>query len=347
MKNHISVSVRSTPGARLIGKKNNLWLTALGGLAILLLIAVHSIHDVLEGAPWQHAVMPSIPILLEVMTLSLGNYWLNRRGFGAGIIVAMGIVTSSIFGWLVVVLHSNLYVGLPGTIVSGIAVGFIVWGLWFLIFRVPAIIYEARIRAAAAERIRKEAELARLRASLQPHFLLNTLNAIAGLVASEPEEARRMLVTLGDLLRDTLEEGHEIRPLGEDIAWLKRYTDILETRHQGSLRFIWDLEPGTLGFLLPRFLLQPLIENAAKHGALRSSKEGIVTISCRMTGQMLRIIVEDDGPGIPEGSSEGLGIRLVRERLRLANPGSSFQIESSMDGARAIIEIPFSPKVSS
>ena len=321
------------------GYRNPFWLSVLGGAAVLLIVAAHSIHDVHEGMPWRHAVLPSIPIVLEVFALSVGNTYLRRRGLKTGAMLGLGITTSAIFGCMIAALHSWSSLSFTGMLLTGVTLGMVIYGLWFIIFRIPAILYEARIKSVEAAGIKKESELARLRSNLQPHFLLNTLNAIAGLVTIEPEESRRMLTALGDLLRDTLEEGSELRPLGEEIAWLKRYAWILETRHRGSLNFEWEIEPDTLEVALPKFLLQPLIENAAIHGALRRGQGGTVKITSRMAGDRFRIIVEDNGPGMADGTGEGLGIRLVRDRLGLVHRGATLTIDSSPGGTRATIEI--------
>src|SRR5208282_2135322 len=92
-------------------------------------------------------------------------------------------------------------------------------GLWALAFAYPFAIDEAHVKDLEADQLRTAAELARLRAHLEPHFLLNTLNAIAGLVTEDPREARRLLVCLGDLLRDAVQENGELQRLDEQIAW--------------------------------------------------------------------------------------------------------------------------------
>ena len=112
----------------------------------------------------------------------------------------------------------------------GLVLGVLHTGIWALAFVFPYVAEDARLRALEADKLRLEAEqlksaaeLARLRSQLEPHFLLNTLNAIAGLVTEDPREARRLLACLGDLLRDSLRDGDELQPLEDEIAWLRRY----------------------------------------------------------------------------------------------------------------------------
>ena len=149
--------------------------------------------------------------------------------------------------------------------------------------------------------------MASLRSKLEPHFLLNTLNAIAGLVTQEPRKARRLIGCLGDLLRDSTRDQEEMQPLCTEITWLQRYAEILTSRHGDVLHFSWDIEDQTCAVLVPRLLLQPLVENAVKHGALRRGQGGEVTVSAHLEqlagpgDQRLVCIVADNGPGLPEG----------------------------------------------
>jgi LytS/YehU family sensor histidine kinase len=196
------------------------------------------------------------------------------------------------------------------------------------------------MHALEVESLRREAELWRLRVHLHPHFLLNTLNAIAGLVTEDPAEACRLIAALGDLVRDAFTGMDELQPFKVEVAWLRRYAEILESRHRGLLSFRWDLAPETLATLTPRLLLQPLVENAVKHGALRRREGGSVLIrSESLGGGIVRLVVEDNGPGFGSDSAERLGITLVRRRLGLMCPGGSLHIEPIDPGTRAVVEI--------
>ncbi len=251
-----------------------------------------------------------------------------------------GALVSMLFGALAVRLHDDVELNHLRALLLAISIGLGVGGLWALVFRLPAVIRDAKLRTLAAESMRREAELAQLRSSLEPHFLLNTLHAVAALVVDEPIVARRLLAALGDLLRDALESSPEIRPLEADIQWLRRYAEILEVRHSGSLRFEWDIAPETTAVALPKLLLQPLIENAVKHGARCRDEGGVVVVRARFVDKALQLVVEDNGPGIPPGTKEGLGLRMVRERIRVAHPGATLALVSSSEGTRATIEIP-------
>src|SRR5207245_1917127 len=151
-------------------------------------------------------------------------------------------------------------------------------GPWAVAVMVPFAGRAARARTLEAEQLRTAAELARLRANLQPHFLFNTLSTIAGLVVEAPREARNLIGALGDLLRDSFEDKGEMQTLDDEVTWLKRYAEILETRHRGSITFRWEIAETTRKVRIPRLLLQPLLENAVKHGALRRREGAEVAV---------------------------------------------------------------------
>jgi LytS/YehU family sensor histidine kinase len=250
--------------------------------------------------------------------------------------------------WPALRLHfPNGAVSLMRTSLYGVMSAQLYLGLWSLAFVFPYAVDSARVRALEAQQHRSEVELARLRVHLEPHFLLNTLNAIAGLVTEEPREARRLIVCLGDLLRDAVHDAHaasDTETVEKQVGWLRRYAQILEARHNGALRFQWDIAPSSASSAVPRLLLQPLVENAVKHGALRREDgqgEVIVRTSTTPQGTLL-CVVEDNGPGMPEADvrTGAFGLQAVRRRLELESPSASLRFESSGEGTRSIVEIP-------
>jgi len=184
-------------------------------------------------------------------------------------------------------------------------------------------------------------ELATLRAHVQPHFLLNTLNTIAALTAEAPSEARELIAALGDLLRDALEDRGETHSLAAEIAWLRRYARVIEIRHQ--VRFRWEVTEASERLQIPRMLLQPLVENAVKHGALRCREGGEISISTQLDdARKLRCVVEDNGPGLQTPRAGALGLELVTRRLALGGHGT-FRLERDGDRTRSIVELEVTP----
>jgi hypothetical protein len=226
----------------------------------------------------------------------------------------------------------------------GFAMGLTSFALWALAFVYPFALEDARVRALETDKLRTQVELAQLRANLEPHFLLNTLNAIAGLVTEDPRKARQLLGTLGDLLRDSVTPDGEMQTLDEQIEWLRRYAQILEARHAGHLAFHWEVSGGTRRALLPRLLLQPLVENAVKHGALMREGGGEITIRTELAdGQKLICTIEDNGPGISKGATRpgAFGLISVRRRLALRySDAATLRLESSPSGTRSVVELP-------
>jgi signal transduction histidine kinase len=226
----------------------------------------------------------------------------------------------------------------------GFAMGLTNFGLWALAFVFPSALEDSRFCALEAQQLRTAAELSRLRSHLEPHFLLNTLNAIAGLTTEDPRAARRLLASLGDLLRDSLRDQGDMQTLGEQIDWLQQYGQILEERHAGRLAFHWTVGAGTRAALLPRLLLQPLVENAVKHGALAREKGGRVEVRAEMVdARKLVCTIEDNGLGMTDRKVRpgAFGLHSVERRLVLQYAErASFRVESSAAGTRSIVEIP-------
>lgn len=171
---------------------------------------------------------------------------------------------------------------------------------------------------------RLEADLARanlqaLQMQLQPHFLFNTLHAIGMLVEEDPPRASRTIAQLGDLLRRTLSLADipEIT-LREELDVLRDYLRIESTRFGDRLTVTIDASPDTLDLKVPSLVLQPLVENAVRHGVAPREEPGRITVHASRTGGLLRLDVEDDGPGFGASNSSGSGLGLVATRERIA-----------------------------
>ncbi len=173
------------------------------------------------------------------------------------------------------------------------------------------------------ERLLLQARMEALQSQINPHFLFNTLNSISSLVRRDPDSAREMIVKLGNILRRLLRKGDSFVPLHEEIEFLDDYLDIEVARFgHDKLNVVKELEPASLGHLVPSMILQPLVENAVKHGFSAKVDSGSIHIRSRSTGERLVIEVEDDGVGMPAtGASRtagtGIGILNVTERLQV------------------------------
>jgi LytS/YehU family sensor histidine kinase len=199
-------------------------------------------------------------------------------------------------------------------------------------------------KAIRAEReraeLRRDAERARVRAALEPHFVLNTLNAIGSLISDDPDTARELVGDLGDLLRDVVHMAEqELQPVAIEVAWLQRYTRILEARHAGRLAVEWTIDPAAAAVRVPVLLLQPLVENAIQH-ALQRPGGGRVRVDIWLVERELRCMIEDDGPGMAAEPRDGTkGLELTRRRLAVDAPNSMLELESTPAGTRAIVHL--------
>ncbi|MEO6576127.1 MAG: histidine kinase [Polyangiaceae bacterium] len=339
------------------------------GIAVVILVSLLQVvvqylagHE--RARLLSHLVLIAFGMPPLMGTLSVGYAWATRRRMGVLETLLGGIVVAGVLGAVIGVLNGVLARYVPALVIQrtqgqsltramlfGFTYGELNYGLWALAFVFPFAIEDARVRSLEAETLRLEAEklrtaaeLARLRGHLEPHFLLNTLNAIAGLVTDDPREARRLLVCLGDLLRDALRDEDEMQTLDDQIEWLRRYAAILEARHPTGLVFRWEIARETKSFLLPRLLLQPLVENAVKHGALKRRGGGEVVVATSVGGDgKIVCAVSDNGPGMPSHAtrSGAFGLHAVRRRLELKYmEQASLRIESSSVGTRSIVELP-------
>ncbi len=235
----------------------------------------------------------------------------------------------------------------PETLFSSFIIGAVmsvlVVGIWTLVFMFPMILEQEREREFELTELRAQAELTRLRGQLEPHFLLNTLNLISGLVGMDVDRARRTLANLGALLRDTLEEQGDLQTLDDEVAWLARYCEILEARHGPMLQVTWGIDDQARHALLPRLVLQPLVENAIVHGALRAGRAGVIHIrATRESSRWLVCSVADNGLGPTAPPRAGaVGVENVKRRLAIAYPNASFTLEATDEGTRAVIRIPY------
>jgi two-component system, LytTR family, sensor kinase len=187
-----------------------------------------------------------------------------------------------------------------------------------------------------------DARLAALRTQLNPHFLFNTLHAVSALVERDPRGVRRMIARLSELLRTTLDGADEQEvPLGQELTFTHRYLEIMQIRFQGRLAIQSQIEPGALDALVPNLILQPLVENAIKHGVSKIDEEGRIEIHARRDGERLLLSVRDNGPRIGETElrgGEGVGLRNTRQRLaELYGSEQSFTLRAADDGGVGVI----------
>lgn len=333
------------------------WITALWGGLYVLEAVRHCVNAYLDGRP------PSLP-WLTVSAVSLGMWcgytplmlWLGRRapldGERRGRAIALHLLALAVIIAIDAAVQGRLWgdrvqwtflsLCLALTLVDGLSYATVV-----AISHVQRsnARYRARVQAQAA--LDQELTAARLRAlemQLQPHFLFNALHAVGALVrGARLDDAVRSLATLGGLLRATLADGdHEIA-LGEEIALAQRYLELQKIRFADRLQIQIAIAPEVRRARVPRLILQPLLENAIRHGVERSPTAVAVAIHARAHGQRLELLVSDRG-GTRETGARGQGIGLANTRARLAalyGDAHALEIASTEGGGLAIrIESP-------
>ena len=216
-----------------------------------------------------------------------------------------------------------------------------------------AVSYYERLRHSAIRSATLEMELAKshlqtLKNHLQPHFLFNTLHSISSLMFTDVSAADKMMTRLSDLLRMNLESvGTQLTTLSRELEFVGGYLEIEKVRFEERLNVIVDVHPETLDAQVPSLILQPVVENAVRHGISHVSQGGTIWITAPRDGRRLDLRVRDNGPGITDSRSAlprpGLGLRTTRERLTAlyANEQRLDVHNVAEGGVEAHIQIPF------
>ncbi len=220
------------------------------------------------------------------------------------------------------------------------------WSLLYFVADGIRALRRESARAARADALAAQARLKALQAQLEPHFLFNTLNSISTLVtAGRTAAATAMLAELSEFLRATLAARDKPEnSVGEELDFVRRYLRIQECRFAERLRLVFDVDAAVVGARVPTLLLQPLVENAIRHGILPKAEGGCVWIRAARQAQGLILSIEDDGVGLPDDAATTGGVGLANTRLRLRalyGDAARLQIGSAPAGGTVVsIEMP-------
>jgi sensor histidine kinase YesM len=328
------------------------WL--LGGVLLALFFTM------LRPRPLLHAMEFAIPLNLIFGFVALSAWWVCRsnplsgprpvRIFTTQMLAAIQVsaawfVAASLWGVVMARAVSEtvsraeilqdagslFLLGLPLYLVSAV--------VHYLVIGFEAS-HAAERRILQSDVSAREAELRALRAQLDPHFLFNSLNSINALVGSDPEGARRMCERLGDFMRRTLALGAKDEvPLAEELALVDRYLEIEQVRFGERLQITREIDPATATCMVPPLLLQPLVENAVKHGVARRVEGGCIRIAAHRANGRVGIVVENPvDPDAPPKRGQGVGLENVRRRLE-AYRGRETHLEAWLEGTRFRVEV--------
>ena len=322
---------------------------------------------------------PSAPVILALVSsygwalLTPFVFWLSARVLADQRHRVGGVVILVIVGFAIAVALGMLGEAIRGTLLpfpprrgprGGQPPGFFWLRPWFLndfiiyvgvlaagLARAYSLRYrlqrEESLRVAAQLRAQlAEARLDALRMQLDPHFLFNTLHAISSLVERDPRGVRRMISRLSELLRHTIEGPSEQEiTLREELDLLRRYLEIMEVRFQGRLEITTDVQERALDALVPNLILQPIVENAIKHGVSKIEGTGRIAVRGRVDGSDLVLNIENNAPLAESISGTGVGVRNTRARLsHLYGDEQRFELRGGDDSAPltiAEIRLPF------
>jgi two-component system LytT family sensor kinase len=305
---------------------------------------------VFEGGDWLIYGLLTPFVLLLARRYPLTRDTVARR-LPIHLVASLGLCAAwALAGWLLsfALFRAGPYGGsmldwLLTSLPFGVAVYFAVLGVdhalfWFVAAR------ERETHAARLEAQLAEARMGALRMQLQPHFLLNSLNAVTVVVRDrDTTTATRMLEQLGDMLRRVMRPGrrHEV-PLAEELEFARQYLGIETVRFSDRLQPTFAVDPAVLRAAVPEFLLQPLVENAVRHGLARREGATLLRIEARREGAQLVLSVTDDGPG-PADSGERVGLGTTRERLAtLYGDKARLELTTTAEGgARATVRLPY------
>jgi hypothetical protein len=319
-------------------------ICALGGLVACL--ALYTVARFDSGfAVKEGLVFGALLVLTTSQALWVIRAYPTRVGILA-YAVATGIATGCLGAWLHGVALGWLLSGDERTLYAGwllrtVADRWILYPALLLLFSVVVALHrrlsETEQRYALqqdAAALLKEAELFKLRQQLQPHFLYNSLNAIAALVITAPDKAGEMISRLADFLRTAVKQGRsELVPVNEELDYLKQYLWIEAVRFGDRLNIDWAVHEETGNALMPPFLLQPIMENAIRFAIYGKTGAVTISISIQMSGGVLRIaICNPFDPSMKAASGTGFGLEGIRRRLYLTYARQDLLQATEADG---------------
>jgi len=267
------------------------------------------------------------------------------------VLVMIAIITGTVVGWTLGSMAAGLSVSLFDqrfipVMILGIMFGSIISHFFSYRERISqseALIHEERIKRLTSEKKAVESNLRLLQAQIEPHFLFNTLSNILSLIDTDTEKGKSMLVDLIHYLRTSLSKTREnASTIGQEMEMIEAYLNIFRVRMGERLRYKIDIPDTIKDLPFPPMLIQPLVENAIRHGLEPKIEGGELFIRGEKKGDIIMLEIIDTGMGFNEGEDTGVGLSNVRERLQSLYGGKGRLIleENRPSGLKAIIEVP-------
>jgi two-component system sensor histidine kinase AlgZ len=314
----------------------------------------------IAGAPWPEATAIAFPMALVYAFICLAAWYPCRAASPRDVSFAKVIVTQAaaaavsavlwlflVDTWVVLLEQIPLFAGasehFPRLVPVLLAVAVVLYALAAALHYLLMAFEEAQraeTNALELEVLAREAELRSLRSQINPHFLFNALNSISSLTGSDPGAARAMCVELAEFLRETLRVGGSTTiPLDEELALADKYLAVERVRFGSRLRVEREVSAEAVSCGVPPLVLQPLVENAVRHGIANLVDGGCVRIAARCSGGQLHLTVENPVDAVvPISSGKGVGLANVRGRL-VALYGQDARVEAQRDGTVFRVEL--------
>ncbi|HEU0153021.1 MAG TPA: histidine kinase [Arenimonas sp.] len=276
--------------------------------------------------------------LLTLALLYLARHWLSR--LGPPQVAAIALVLALGVGWVITfVIRAYLEPGAGPHRVDWLALALQVSGITLAVGLLGLAAFHNHWQGRVAASRAKQAQLEALQARIRPHFLFNTLNTGAALVHARPGEAEQLLLDLSDLFRAALSGESEI-PLADELALARRYLEIEALRFGPRLRLSWNVPDPVPGLRVPTLSIQPLVENAIRHGVEPAADGGAVDVSVASDGRHVTVTVANDLPSPRSGARPAhaghqVGLASVRSRIEALTEGRG-RLEAGVSGGRYV-----------
>jgi two-component system sensor histidine kinase AlgZ len=280
------------------------------------------------------------PVMLaSLLLLWMGRTQLNRLAYWHGVLIVnivVGVIAVGIYS-----LGGELYRPVSGTEINFEMMRCLLLSLTLC----NGLLAYFRLRAQVLSRALDDGRLQVLRARIRPHFLYNTINAVLGILRTQPRRAETALEDMADLFRMAMSDEQDLVPLGNEIQLCRQYIALEQLRMEGRLRVEWNISDLPEGTLIPAFLLQPLLENAVYHGIEPLIDGGCIHIMLQRSGASMQIRVDNpcpDSTDVHRHAGNKLALQNIRERLALLfDAEASYQVINSKNTYQVEISLPY------
>lgn len=335
----LSIYKRLFTGIRNIWLRRNITvmlLSVLGMSSCMVLVAPQLVLEPKIGQNWPGILAKELGVIAIIVLFVFNVVWLinnskpvkNLSFRGQHAIVIPAIVLSTLSIWFVIMfidqggLPDKWAYGLLFVYFFGIVAAFIYAGVNYVEEGRLRKLNEKELELTRLTALKTKAELDALHSKVNPHFLYNALNSIADLSITDGRKARRMTIALADLFRYSINYSqNNYSTVNDEVAMTEVYLQIEKIRFEDQLNYSVDVQAEAGHFLVPRFILQPLVENAVKHGLKVTGKMTEILLSVRQHDNGLLITIADNGPAFPAEMMPGYGVKSVFDKLDLLFPG--------------------------